>query len=43
VAVLIVVCLAFYAMYSCERWKWRECRSVGHSVLYCLDKQSGGN
>lgn len=21
-----------------ERWKWTECRQVGHGVLYCLVK-----
>ena len=22
---------------SCTRWKWNECRGVGHGVLYCIN------
>lgn len=29
-----IIMLAF----SCERWKWRECKQVGHSTIYCLGK-----
>lgn len=33
IALLVAVCLASY---SCERWKYRECRKVGHSAAYCI-------
>ncbi len=30
----VVILLA--VMYACERWKYKECRSVGHGAFYCL-------
>ncbi len=37
VSVLLVAAILL-AAYSCERWKWQECRAVGHSRLYCASK-----
>lgn len=41
-AVLLLVLGLLFAMFACERWKYRECRKVGHSVLYCLDQLGKG-
>jgi hypothetical protein len=31
-----VMCLAvLFLVGSCVRWKWNECRQVGHGVMYC--------
>lgn len=34
-----LIVLAFVALiWSLIRWEYRECRSVGHSALYCAVK-----
>jgi hypothetical protein len=38
-ALATVFIVALFAMaYSCESWKYKECRKVGHSTLYCVSK-----
>jgi len=32
----IVVLFLLFGMYSCEAWKYRECKKVGHSTTYCV-------
>jgi hypothetical protein len=38
---LITVAILLAAV-SCERWKYKECRKVGHSALYCVTQIGGG-
>jgi Ca2+/Na+ antiporter len=33
--VLLIVALLL-GIGSCTRWKWNECRGVGHGALYCI-------
>lgn len=35
-ATLVVIALVLAGSISCERWKFQECRKVGHSRTYCL-------
>lgn len=40
-AILLIGVIAIALMFgvsSCVKWKWSECRKVGHGKLYCLDK-----
>lgn len=38
-ALATVFIVAVVAMaYSCESWKYAECRKVGHSAFYCVSK-----
>lgn len=37
-AILLVVAVLFLVG-SCTRWKWNECRKVGHGIAYCIIKQ----
>ena len=39
---LLVVVILLVATYSCVSWKYKECRSVGHSKLYCIDQAAQG-
>lgn len=36
IALAVISCLA--AIFIVERWRWNECRQVGHGVLYCLTR-----
>lgn len=27
-----------FLCYSCEKWKYEECKKVGHGTLYCVIK-----
>jgi len=36
----IIVGSILTVVISVERFRWNECRRVGHSVLYCLSEQS---
>lgn len=39
VALVAGVIVAFLLVVgSCTRWKWNECRGVGHGVLYCVNQ-----
>lgn len=33
-AVVVIACL--FLIGSCVRWRFGECRSVGHGVAYCV-------
>lgn len=34
--VIAFLVITLVVLGGCTRWQWRECRSVGHSALYCL-------
>lgn len=34
----IVVAVVVVILGAVIRWQWRECRKVGHGVVYCLSK-----
>lgn len=36
VIIALVVLTAISAVFIVERWRWNECRKVGHGVFYCL-------
>lgn len=38
--VVIALCLL---LGSCIRWRWNECRQVGHGAAYCLFADLGRN
>jgi len=38
---LVIIVVVLVVMAGCERWKWNECRGVGHSRLYCFTKVFG--
>lgn len=31
-----IVVVVLFVVVSCTRWKWGECRKVGHGVAYCV-------
>jgi hypothetical protein len=31
-----VVLVVFLVIGGCVRWRWNECRKVGHGFLYCV-------
>ena len=36
-AFIAAVVIAFLLLVgSCARWKYKECKAVGHSTLYCI-------
>lgn len=38
VAKLTLILILLGLGFSCEAWKWSECRKVGHGKLYCAMK-----
>jgi hypothetical protein len=34
--VVIVIVVFLLLVGSCARWKFNECKKVGHSTLYCI-------
>lgn len=39
IAVGAVVILVILLIGGCIRWRWGECRKVGHGVAYCIMEQ----
>ncbi len=40
IPVVLILALVLFVIVISERWKWRECRQVGHGFWYCLSEQS---
>lgn len=38
IALILVVGLILFSIISCERWKYNECKKVGHGAAYCIWK-----
>ena len=36
IIVLLSIGAILYGVYMYERWRWNECRKVGHGVAYCI-------
>lgn len=36
--VLLFGAAVVFGLYELTAWQWRECRKVGHGVLYCITK-----
>lgn len=35
-AIGVIVVSALLLIGSCMKWRWEECRGVGHGVAYCV-------